>query len=126
MAFFSGNGSLLKIGGASLNCKLTRLRKAARLTENTHSGTSSSNYVEVVPDNSWSASVPWDSSNIPDTGFGLAPGTQVTLVFTLGSSGLSESLTNTTVETVEDVMDNAGDIIRTEITGKGGVLTAAS
>jgi hypothetical protein len=126
MSFYSGNGSSLKIGTAVLNCKLTRLRKGARLTENTHSGVSSSNYESVVPDHSWSAAIPWDSSNIPDTGFGLSVGSKVTLIFAMGSSTKTQTLTNTTVESVEDVMDNAGDIIRTEISGKGGALTPAS
>jgi hypothetical protein len=125
MAFHTANGSALKIGAAVLNCRMTRLRKAARLTENTHSGTSSSNYEKVVGDHSWSASIPWDDTNIPDTTFGLVPGAKVTLVFTMGDSAKAESLAGTSVESVEDVFDNQGDIIRTEVSGKGGVLTAA-
>ncbi len=121
----TANGSSLKIGAAVLTCRLTRLRKGARLADNTNSANSSTSYISVVADNSWSASVPWDSTNIPDTGFGLAPGAVVTLTFVLGGSGKVESLTSTTVEAVEDIMDSAGDIIRTEISGKGGVLTAA-
>jgi hypothetical protein len=123
--FWPGNGSFLTIGAAILNCKATRVRKGARLAENTHSGVSSTNFEAVVGDNSWSASVPWDSTNLPDTGFGLTVGAKVTLQFNLGRSGKFETLTNTSVETVEDVMDNEGDIIRTEITGKGGALTPA-
>jgi hypothetical protein len=126
MSFHTANGSALKIGGTTLNARLTRLKKGARLAENTHSGTSSSNYEKVVLDHSWSASIPWDDTNIPDTGFGLAPGAKVTLIFTMGDTAKTETLTNTSVESVEDVFDNGGDIIRTEISGKGGVLTAAS
>lgn len=123
MANWSGNGSSMLVGAVTLHCRLTRLRKNARLTENTHSGVSSSNYDKVVPDHSWSASVPWDDANLPDTDAGLVEGAKVTIVFAMGASGKSETLTNTTVESLEDVMDNAGDIIRTEVTGRGGALT---
>lgn len=123
MANASANGSAMLIGATRLEARLTRVRKGARLTENTHSGTSSTNYDAVVPDNAWSGSVPWDSANQPDTNFGLTPGAKVTLKFLLGATGKFEILTGTTVEVVEDVMDNAGDIIRTEVSGKGGILT---
>jgi hypothetical protein len=121
----TANGSSLVIGAATLACRLTRLRKASRLADNTNSGTAASDYIEVVKDHSWSASVPWDSDVIPDTDFGLSEGARVTLKFNLGGTGKFETLTNTTVETLEDVMDSAGDIIRTEISGKGGTLTRA-
>lgn len=124
--FWSGNGSSLQIGGTSLNCTLTRLRKMSRLAETTNSGTSSSQYQNVVKDHSWSASIPWDSTNIPDTTFGLTEGAVVTLQFNMGGSTKFETLTGTTVESLEDIMDSKGDIIRTEVSGKGGVLTRAS
>ncbi len=125
MSQHTANGSGLKIGTTVLNCKLTRLRKGARLADNTHSGISSANYVKVVNDHAWSASVPWDDTNIPDTGFGLAQGAVVTLIFLMGDTAKTEQLAGTTVESVEDIFDSAGDIIRTEIAGKGGVLTPA-
>lgn len=121
----SALGSSIQISSTVLHCRATRVRKAARLAENTHSGCAATNYDAVVPDHSWNASVPWDETNIPDTDFGLAPGDKVTVRFNQGSTGKFETLTDTTVETVEDIHDNAGDIIRTEITGKGGVLTPA-
>lgn len=123
MAFWSANGSSITVGAVTLHCRMTRLRKAARLTENTHSGTSSSNYEKVVKDHSWSLSVPWDDTNLPDTDVLLIEGDKVTVTFAMGGSGKTEALASTTVESLEDVMDNAGDIIRTDISGKGGVLT---
>lgn len=123
MAFWSGNGSKLMIGLTTLHCKNVRLRKMARLVENTHSGVSSSNYQSVVPDHSWSCEIPWDDTNLPDTDFGLTEGAVVTLVFNMGTSGKTATLTGTTVESLENVMDNSGDIVRTNITGKGGALT---
>jgi hypothetical protein len=123
MGFHSGNGSAIQVGANTLHARLTRVRKAARLAENTHSGTSSSNYEKVVKDHAWSGSIPWDDTNLPDTDVGLNEGDKVTVTFPMGASGKSETLTNTTVEYLEDIMDNQGDIIRTEISGKGGVLT---
>lgn len=123
MANWSANGSSLGIGVTTLACKMTRMRKASRLAEATDSGTSSSRYIQVVKDHSWSASVVWDDTNLPDTDFGLVEGAVVTLIFTMGGSGKTETLTGTTVESLEDIMDSAGDVIRTEISGKGGVLT---
>lgn len=123
MAFWSGNGSKLTIGVTDLNCRLTRLSQGARLSENTHSGVSSTNFEQVVKDHSWSAEIPWDDTNLPDTDFGLTEGAKVTLIFTFGSSTKTATLTNTSVERVEHVLDNAGDIIRTSVSGRGGVLT---
>src|SRR5690606_13166875 len=102
MAFHSALGSSIGIGATVLHARLTRVRKGARLAENTHSGVSATNYEPVVPDHSWSGSIPWDDSNLPDTDFGLTEGAKVTIIFTLGASGKSETLTGTTVESVED------------------------
>lgn len=123
MANWSGNGSSLVIAAAALATTLTRLRKMARLAETTNSGTSSSQYQAVVSDHSWSASCVWDDTNLPDTDFGLIEGAVVTLKFNMGASGKFETLTNTTVESLEDIMDARNDVIRTDISGKGGVLT---
>jgi hypothetical protein len=123
MPNWSGNGSSMQVGANTLQARLTRVRKGARLAENTHSGTSSSNYDKVVPDHAWSGSIPWDDTNLPDTDVGLVEGAKVTVTFPMGASGKSETLTGTTVEYLEDVMDNAGDIIRTDVAGRGGVLT---
>lgn len=123
MAFHSGNGSTLTVGAVVLHVKRLTLRKGARLVENTHSGTASSNFEKVVGDHSWTCEIPWDDTNLPDTDAGLVEGAKVTLTFTKGGSGKAALLTNTTVETLEDVMDNEGDIIRTTVSGKGGVLT---
>jgi hypothetical protein len=125
MAFWSGNTSLLTIGATTLNCRMTRISQGARLAENTHSGTSSTNFEQVVKDHSWSASIPWDDTNLPDTDFGLVEGAKVTLIFNFGASGKAATLANTSVERVEHVMDNAGDIIRTDVSGRGGSLTRA-
>lgn len=125
MAQQSANGSALMIGAATLHCTMTRLPKGARLAETTDSGTSSSRYKMVVKDHRWAASVCWDDTNIPDTDFGLVEGAEVTLIFMMGTTGKTNILTGTTVETCEDIMNSSGDVIRTELSGKGGVLTRA-
>lgn len=126
MSFYSGNGGYITVQGTRLNIGKWTLRKGSRLVENTHSGVSSTNFNPVVPDNSGTIEIPWDSSNIPDTIAGLVPGTQVTLQLYLGTSGLFHTLTNTSIEFAEDVDDNAQDIIRTQVSFKGGSLTAAA
>lgn len=126
MANWSGNGSTLVIGAAVLHCTNVRIEKGARLGETTSSASASTSYIPVVFDHSWSASVPWDDTNLPDTDFGLEPGAVVALVSGYGESGKNQTLTGTTVEKVTDVLDNRGDIIRTEISGRGGVHTPAT
>ena len=123
MAFHSANGSKLVIGVTTLHCTNVNLIKQARLVENTNSANSSSNYVQVIKDHSWSADVPWDDTNLPDTDFGLTEGAQVTLVFNEGGSGKTATLTATTVERLETMMNNEQDIVRCRVSGKGGALT---
>lgn len=123
MANHSANTSKLVIGAATLHCTEVNLIKSARLTENTSSANASTNYVKVVADHSWSATVPWDDTNLPDTDFGLVEGVQVTLVFNQGASGKTATLTNTTVERLETIMNNEQDIVRCRVSGKGGALT---
>ena len=123
MANWSANGSKITVGAVDLHCRMTRVDKGARLAERTDSGTSSTAYVKVVADHAWSASINWDDTNLPDTDAGLTEGSVVTITFTMGGSTKTEVLTGTTVERMTDIMDSAGDIIRTEVSGKGGVLT---
>lgn len=118
-------GSKLMIGAATLHTNTVNTLDRARLTENTHSGKAASNYEKVVEDNAWEAEVPWDDTNLPDTDFGLVPGVQVTLVSYFGSSGKTETLTGTTVEQVRHIKNNANDILRSIVSGKGGAITRA-
>ena len=123
MANWSANGSKLVIGVTTLHCTDVTLIKGARLVENTNSANSSTNYVSVVKDHSWTATLPFDDTNLPDTDFGLTEGAQVTLIFNQGGSGKTATLTTTTVERLETMMNNEHDIIRCRVSGKGGVLT---
>jgi uncharacterized protein YndB with AHSA1/START domain len=125
MAYQSGNGGEVLVGAVTLHVGKWTLRKTSRNVDNTHSGVTSSNYEHVVPDHSATLEIPWDDTNIPDTDAGLAEGVKVTLTMNLGSTAKTQVLTNTLVESVEDVCDNSGDIIRTVVTVKGGSLTRA-
>lgn len=125
MSYWSGNGGEVVVGAVTLHINKWTLRKASRNVDNTHSNTTASNYEHVVPDHSATIEIPWDDSNIPDTDAGLTEGSKVTVVFHLGASGKTQTLTNALVESVEDVNDNGQDIIRSVATLKGGTLTRA-
>lgn len=119
----SALGSSLQIGAATLHCQVTEIIDRARLVENTHSGVTSTNFDKVVPDNAWSAQIPWDDTNLPDTDFGLVPGVKVTLKFPSGATGKFQTLTGTSVEMLRHMKDNGNNIIMTFASGKGGDIT---
>lgn len=124
MAFHSANGSIITKGGTTLHVTNVTVVDGARLVENTNSANSSTSFDKVVADNSSNFDLPWDDTNLPDTDVGLTPGTKVTLVFTLGSSsGKTATLTNTTVERLETILNNENDIVRSRVSTRGGVLT---
>jgi hypothetical protein len=129
MSYLSGNGGELVADPAgvpiTLHINKWTLRKASRNVDNTHSNTTASNYEHVVPDHGGTVEIPWDDTNIPDTDVGLAEGARVTLKLFLGSGSKFQTVTNTIVESCEDVNDNGQDIIRTVVTFKGGTLTRA-
>jgi hypothetical protein len=128
MAFHSGNGGGITVGGGSeLNIGRYTVRAPVRSVENTHSGTSgATNFEAVVRDVSWEVEIPFDDAAIPDTDMGLVPGNKVTIVWQLGSSGKTVTTTNTLVEGLEFINDPSGDIVRARVTGKGGSYTAAT
>jgi len=122
--FRSGNGSYVEVGAVRLDIATGTINTGARLVENTHSGTAgASNYEKVVDDASWTIEVPWDEANQPDTDAGLLPGSKVTLKQFHGAGAKFITLTNTTVESFETVLNNSTDIIRCRIAGKGGSIT---
>jgi hypothetical protein len=126
MAFWSGNGGGITVGGGSeQNVGRWEVNSNARLVENTHSGTSgSTNYELVVYDNSATIEIPVDDVALPDTDMGLVRGAKVTIVFQMGTSGKTCTLTNTTVENATYINDPASDIVRFRVSTKGGTFTA--
>jgi hypothetical protein len=127
MALWSGNSGEIVVdpAGAALTLNVTKwtVRKTARLAEATHSGKAATNFEKVVPHYEWTAEVPWDDENLPDTDGTLIEGAKVTIRFVLGASTKLIVLTDTSVETLEQVDDNENDIIRAVVSGKGGSLT---
>jgi hypothetical protein len=128
MSVWSGNGgsviSTPAVGGPfTLAINKWTLRKHARLTENTTSANTASNYEKVVPDYSWTLDIAWDDTTLPDTDLGLNEGDKVILKFNYGRSTKFSILTDTTIETADEVDDNATDIVRVALSGKGGTLT---
>lgn len=128
MAFHSGNGGGITVGGgAEQNIGRYTVRAPVRDAENTHSGTGgATNYEAVVRDVSWEVDIPFDDVAIPDTDMGLVAGNKVTIVWQLGNSGKTVTTTNTLVSSIEFINDPAGDIVRARVTGKGGSYTAAT
>lgn len=124
MAILSGNGGKMQIGVADFHIGKWTLSKNPRLAECTNSGnTSGTRYKKVVLDPSWSCELPFDAAATIEAA-GLDAGTEVSsLKFKLGSGTTYYTLATTTVETVEAICDNNGDVVRYRITGKGGDLT---
>ena len=126
MSYISGNGGKITNVGASKDLVIGVWggNFGARLVENTNSASGgATNYDKVVDDPSWSAEIPLDLANLPDTDVGFAGGQKVNVKFFLGSSAKFYQLTGTTIEEVRVRNDNAQDIVRATITGKGGVIT---
>jgi hypothetical protein len=126
MSFWSGNtGGVTVNGGAELNVGKWEVRRTARTVENTHSGTGgSTNFNLVVYHAEWTIEIPWDDTNLPDTDMGFVPGTQLSaLVFQHGNSGKTISIASTMVEEHVTINDPQNDIVRSRVSGRGGVLT---
>lgn len=122
--FRSGNGGSITVGVTTLDIATWTLNTGGRLVENTHSGTSGwSNYELVVGDASWTVEIPLDETNLPDTDVGLTHGAKVSITFKIGAGAKTYVLANTTVEGIEAVNNNATDIVRVRVTGKGGSVT---
>lgn len=81
-------------------------------------------YLAVVQDNEWEFTCARDDVLFPEA-VGLAQGTVISLMwFKLGAGERADKLANTLVTEVSPVCDNAGDVVRVTVRGKGGLLTA--
>lgn len=125
--YVSGNGGYIEVRAAGSSGSYTRydntkwvLRTTDRLTENTHSGTTSTNFEAVVPHNEWNAEVPLDLLNVPSEG--TLGDSKVDVIFHVGESALFYDLRATSNEVGEITNDNAQDIARVACSGKGGYL----
>lgn len=123
MAFWNGLGGKILVGAVEMEVHSHTVRKTAKLTENTHSGSTASNFEKLYPHYEWTVKVPWDDTKLPDTDVGLNEGAKVTIKFNDGSSGKFATITDTSVETLEEELDVMSNIILAVISGKGGTLT---
>lgn len=126
MSLRSGNGGAIKVSGTVVvPTDRWSASWTARLAEVTQSDSGGASlYFPVVQDNSWEWTAARDDTNYPEA-VGLTPGAILSDIrFKLGAGAACDKLTNTTVESVDPVCDNKGDVIRVTVRGKGGALTA--
>lgn len=123
MAYWNGLGGSILRGAFEIEVTKHVVRKTARLAETTHSGNTATSFQEVIPHYEWEAEGVFDDTALIDTDGGLIEGDVVTITFTDGGSGKTVVLTNTTVESIEEVEDVVNDVIRWTARGKGGTIT---
>lgn len=98
------------------------LTDGSRTTENTHSGTGGgTRYDHVVKDPNWRLELPWDQDSPPDVNF--SSGQKIYVRFKHGAGAVIRQCSLTTVENIETVDNNASDIVRSTVSGKGGVIS---
>lgn len=127
MALKSGHGGSVQVGtGTPVVVPVGRWEGnwRSRNTEVTQSDSGGcSLYFAVVQDNQYTFSVARDDTNYPEA-VGFTIGTVIgTLWFKLGAGTKADKLTNSTVEEVNTITDNMGDVVRVNIRGHGGFLT---
>lgn len=124
MSYWSGLGGGITVNaGSELPIHSHTVRKTSRLVENSHSGVTATNFEHIIPHYEWTIRIPWDDTRLPDTDEGLNEGAKVTIKFDDGGSGKFCTLTNTSVETLEEEEDVMNNIIMAVVSGKGGTLT---
>ncbi len=127
MAYWGGPGGQVEVGTSpsevTLHCRSHSVRKTSRIVENSHSGVSATNFEPIIDHYEWTVVVPWDDTNLPDVDVGLEEGLKVTIKFNDAGSGKFKTLTNTTVESLEEQYDSDQNIMMVTITGRGGTLT---
>ena len=122
----SGNGGYIQLAAGGANIQHVSQWTGNwmnRLAEVTNSGFAGSQYAPTLPDPSWSINLPRDDTAFPEA-LAIVEGTILANVyFKLGADSKYERVQMTTVESVQKVCNNAGDVVRITITGKGGIVT---
>lgn len=126
--YVSGNGGYVEVSVAGsdtwtrLNVATWTTTRGKRLAENTHSGTQgSSSYKRIVRDNTWRLEFPWDEDQ--DEIYETWDAAEFLHIrFKYGESTIVLQLQDTTLETFETMDNNATDIVRCVLSGKGGIL----
>jgi hypothetical protein len=127
MSFWAGPGGSVVVspgvGAKTLQLHKHTVRKTAKLAENNHSGVTASNFEFVLAHYEWTIEIPWDDENLPDTDVGLEEGAKVAIQFMDASSGKFATLTDTSVESLEETYVTDEGVLVAVISGKGGTLT---
>ena len=128
MAIPTGHGGSVQIGtgGSKVVVPVGSWRGNwdARDADTTQSDTGGfTRYQPVVIDPQWEYSCGRDDTNYPEV-LGFTPGATLgTLWFKHGATAPGDKLVGTMVSGVNVVCDNAGDVERVVVRGKGGVLS---
>lgn len=122
----SGNGGYVQVAAGAGNIQHTSQWTGNwmnRLAEVTNSAFPGSQYAPTLPDPSWTIEVPRDDTLYPEA-LGFYAGQFLpTVYFRLGADSKFDRVQATTVESVQKVCNNAGDVVRLTISGKGGSMT---
>ena len=122
----SGNGGYLVYGGTpnlTVHNSMWTLNLANRLAEVTNSSFGGSLYAATLQDPSWTMEVPRDDTLYPEA-LGFTQGVFIaSLYFKIGAEAKCHRIDSTSIESVNYVCDQKGDVVRVSITGKGGMAT---
>lgn len=127
MALRSANGGAIYLGPlVEVSTQRWSGNWRVRDSDITQSDIACTLFMPVVQDNSWEWSAARDDVDYPEA-LGLAPGDIVAeIFFKLGAGTLADKLENTMVEEVSNVVDNANEVVRVTVRGKGGFLTPST
>lgn len=97
--------------------------KGVRLAEVTTTGTPGTAYQGVRQDPNWFCELPLDDAAAPEV-IGWQGGNVIPVIyFKKGSSSLCDKLENTTIESVDEILNAQNDVIRIRVSGRGGFFT---
>ena len=125
MAAIPGNGGYVKVGTAGAAVRVDvgdwSLSDNNRLVDGTTSAYSSSNYEGTIGDHSVDLTLLADDTNFPETA-GLVSGSKISISLHLGTLAKWHTISGATVATIGTVDKSDGDVIRMQVSCKGGTL----
>lgn len=123
MSIPSANGGYVSIGAGGGNTQHVARWTGDwmnRLAEVTTSAYGGAQYTSALEDPSWSFEVPRDSTAFPEA-LNFKPGYFFSDIwFKLGADTVADRVSNTTVERVSKENNNAGEVVRITVSGRGG------
>ncbi len=122
MSAISGTGGYISVAGSpDVRVDIQRwvLNLPNRIAEITSSADTASKFKGTIPDATIQISLLADDTTYPETS-GLSAGTTINLSLKLGTLAKFHNFTSTTVESVNTTDDSTQDVIRMEVTCRGG------